>query len=101
VLALDAMASEVPVDAPWDAPQARAWDSQTFETWAEANLSTEGARLLLQAAANAIWGADTVMFVFDDEGVSERAQRRIADVLKGREEIPEGSQHRSSNSHGG
>ncbi len=58
VLTLDSMASEVPVDAPWKAPQARAWDSQTFETWKQANLATEGARLLLDAATNAIWGAD-------------------------------------------
>jgi monoamine oxidase len=58
VLALDSMASEVPVDAPWNAPHAREWDSQTFETWVEANLPTKGARLLLQAAVNAIWGAD-------------------------------------------
>jgi monoamine oxidase len=58
VLAIDSMASEVAVDAPWKAPHAREWDSQTFEAWKQANLSTEGAGLLLDAASNAIWGAD-------------------------------------------
>jgi hypothetical protein len=33
--------------------------------------------------------ADVIMQVFDQEGVPERAQRRIADVLSGREEGPQ------------
>jgi monoamine oxidase len=37
---LIAMAAEVPIDAPWDAPQAEAWDSQTAQTWID-NHSTE------------------------------------------------------------
>jgi monoamine oxidase len=58
VVALDSMASKVPVDAPWEAPDARIWDSQTFETWKEANLPSAGSRALFDAAVNAIWGAD-------------------------------------------
>jgi monoamine oxidase len=58
VLALDSMASKVPVGAPWEAPDARDWDSQTFETWKEANLPSKESRLLFDAAVNAIWGAD-------------------------------------------
>ena len=38
VLALDALAAQVPVAAPWRAPRAAEWDSQTFETWKQANL---------------------------------------------------------------
>jgi Flavin containing amine oxidoreductase len=34
---LDAMSREVPVDAPWRAARAREWDSQTIQTWLEAN----------------------------------------------------------------
>jgi monoamine oxidase len=30
---VDRMAAEVPLDAPWDAPKAREWDSQTVATW--------------------------------------------------------------------
>ncbi len=30
---LNQMAATVPVDAPWNAPNAAAWDAQTFDTW--------------------------------------------------------------------
>lgn len=55
---LDAMAAQVPIDAPWRAPQAEAWDSQTLETWSESNIATETARQILRTATNAVWGAD-------------------------------------------
>ena len=58
ILTLDSMASQVPVAAPWEAPNARDWDSQTLETWKEANLPSAGSRALFDAAINAIWGAD-------------------------------------------
>ncbi len=58
VLTLDSMATEVPVDAPWTAPHAREWDSETLQTWVGANLPTPGAALMFDAAVNAIWGAD-------------------------------------------
>jgi monoamine oxidase len=58
VLAMDAMAAQVPVDTPWDAPNARAWDSQTFETWKQRQLPSVESRRLFDAAVNAIWGAD-------------------------------------------
>ncbi len=58
VLKLDKMASTVPVDAPWEAPDARDWDSQTFETWKEATLPSHESRQLFDAAVNALWGAD-------------------------------------------
>lgn len=45
---IDAFASEVPVDAPWKAPQAKEWDSQTVATWMENNLKTKGAKFLLR-----------------------------------------------------
>jgi hypothetical protein len=53
---------------------------------------------VLRDVANVV---DTIMFVFADEGVPERAQRRISDVLRGREEMPEALPHPSSNCHGG
>jgi monoamine oxidase len=34
---LDSMAAEVPNDAPWQAPKAEEWDSQTIKTWVGAN----------------------------------------------------------------
>jgi monoamine oxidase len=33
VLRLDDMSKKVPVDAPWEAADTRAWDAQTMETW--------------------------------------------------------------------
>lgn len=58
VLKLDKLASTVPVDSPWTASDAREWDSQTFETWKQANLQSPEGYSLFDAATNAIWGAD-------------------------------------------
>jgi monoamine oxidase len=55
---LDAMAAEVPRDAPWTAARAAEWDSQTFETWKLANTATDGARLLLDLGIEAVWAAE-------------------------------------------
>lgn len=45
---IDAFASEVPAEAPWNAPHAKEWDSQTVASWMENNVSTPGARFLLR-----------------------------------------------------
>lgn len=44
---IDAMADQVPLDAPQQAPEAAAWDSQTLSSWLDQNVVTAGARLLL------------------------------------------------------
>jgi monoamine oxidase len=36
---VETMSRDVPPDAPWDAPQADAWDSITFQSWLEQQLS--------------------------------------------------------------
>ena len=41
---LEAMAATVPLEAPWTAPEALAWDSQTVETWVQARVPSERAR---------------------------------------------------------
>jgi monoamine oxidase len=38
---LEEMASTVPLEEPWSAAQAAAWDAQTFDTWLVANANTE------------------------------------------------------------
>ena len=53
---LDRMAAEVPVAAPWKAPQAAEWDGQTLETWTNANLSTPGGRFLVDVAIEPLFG---------------------------------------------
>jgi monoamine oxidase len=55
---LDDMANTVPTDAPWNAPQAGEWDSQTFETWKRANTTTDSGRLLLDLAIEAVFACE-------------------------------------------
>ncbi len=58
VTKLDGIAKTIPVEAPWQAPDAAALDGQTFETWLRANMTTEGGRFLNDSAAESIWGFD-------------------------------------------
>jgi monoamine oxidase len=43
----DLMAADIPVDAPWTAPEAASWDAQTMATWLDDNVICEGARAML------------------------------------------------------
>ena len=52
---LDAMAARVPLEAPWTAAEALAWDSQTVETWLQARVSAERARSWLRAVIRGRW----------------------------------------------
>ena len=59
VALLDQMASTVPVEAPWTAPNAEEWDSQTLATW----LSTHGTnnpdfRAVVNGVMNSVFGAE-------------------------------------------
>ncbi len=51
---IDQMAQTVPLDAPYTAPNAQAWDSITVQTWSEQNLHTADAQKLLALAVEAI-----------------------------------------------
>jgi monoamine oxidase len=55
---LDAMAATVPPEAPWDADQALAWDSQTVESWLQASVGAEGARTWLRTAMRSTLAAE-------------------------------------------
>jgi monoamine oxidase len=59
VKSLDRMSREVPVDAPWEAPDAHRWDSQTLESWLEANTANPQAREFLRSPLRAIFGCET------------------------------------------
>jgi monoamine oxidase len=50
--------STVPHDRPWTAPNAAALDSQTVQTYIDANASTTGAQFLLDLAVKAILATD-------------------------------------------
>ena len=57
-LGLDALAAEVPVDAPWKAPRAAEWDAMPLERWKRDNLKSPGARRLWDIAAEPLWGVE-------------------------------------------
>lgn len=48
----------LPADAPWTAPNAEDWDSQTLESWIRANLWTDGARTFARIVARAVFCAE-------------------------------------------
>ena len=55
---LDAMSRTVPPNAPWRAPRAPEWDSQTFETWKLQNVLTPNGRKLLDLGIQAIFSIE-------------------------------------------
>ena len=55
---LDAMAARVPLEAPWTAEDALAWDSQTVETWLQTRVKAERARIWLRAAIRGTMAAE-------------------------------------------
>jgi monoamine oxidase len=57
-LRLDRMARQVPLEQPWKAPKAAAWDAQTFATWVRRNVRTAAARSLFELATEAVWAAE-------------------------------------------
>src|SRR5687768_16898551 len=57
MLRLDRMARKVPVEAPWNAPKAKQWDSQTVWSWTRRNMATRAGREMLDIAVKAVWAA--------------------------------------------
>jgi monoamine oxidase len=55
---LDAMAARVPLEAPWTAEEALAWDSQTVETWLQARVGSDLARSWLREAIRSTLAAE-------------------------------------------
>lgn len=58
LLDLTTMSSQVPLEAPWTAPQAAEWDAQTMATWMQANIASAGARSLVELAVQAVFSAE-------------------------------------------
>ena len=54
---LDRMARSVPVEAPWTAPKAKQWDSQTVWSWMRHNMATPTGREMMEIAVKAVWAA--------------------------------------------
>lgn len=57
IIRLNSMAADVPLDAPWTAPKAVEWDSQTFQSWIDANLLSKNGKALLQLAIESVFSA--------------------------------------------
>jgi monoamine oxidase len=55
---LNAMARQVPLDAPWTAARAERWDSETFASWMRRNVRTQGARDILRLAIIGVWACE-------------------------------------------
>src|SRR4051794_6739706 len=58
VLALDRMSTEVPVDAPWESPDAGEWDAETLSTFIADSSDNPKFRALIPLATRAIFGAE-------------------------------------------
>jgi monoamine oxidase len=55
---IDGLAKTVPVDAPWTAPRADEFDSQTLSTFLDAQVRNPGTRVLTGTATKSLWGAE-------------------------------------------
>lgn len=58
MLTLNMMSLEIPLETPWQAESAAEWDAQTVATWIHANVTTPGARALLELAVQAVFSAE-------------------------------------------
>jgi monoamine oxidase len=54
---LNRLARRVPLEAPWEAPDAAKLDGQTAATWMRRHLATRQGRVLLELAIEAVWAA--------------------------------------------
>ena len=54
---LNRLARKVPLDAPWEAPNAAKLDGQTVATWMHRNMATKSGRMLLELGVEAVWAA--------------------------------------------
>ena len=55
---LEAMAHELPQDAPWTHPRAAEWDSQSFYTWLDKRFGDTNARKLASLVVSALFTAE-------------------------------------------
>lgn len=92
---LNAMAAEVPVDAPWTAARAREWDSQTLQTWLDGQTPTPEAQAAF-ASLGDLWGAEprdvSLLFALFYIAAAGNAQtpgslERLLDVSGGAQEL--------------
>jgi len=59
MLHLDLASFDVPLDAPWTAPDAAALDAQTLASYFDTHLTSASARVILEVAVKAIFGTSS------------------------------------------
>jgi monoamine oxidase len=59
VAALEAIADQVPLAAPWEAPQAEAWDTTTLRDWVRARRVPERVAGLFEVGVQAVFAASS------------------------------------------
>jgi monoamine oxidase len=86
---LEGMATKVPLDAPWSAPQAGEWDGQTFETWLRANVKGDHTRRFWRAVIRGVFSCQSTelsllhfLFYIHSGGLLDR----MTSVVDGAEE---------------
>jgi monoamine oxidase len=55
---IERLARRIPLDAPWEAPDAERLDSQTFWSWMRRNVYTRAGRKMMEIAIEAVWAAE-------------------------------------------
>ena len=55
---IERLAKRIPLDAPWEAPDAEKLDSQTFWSWMRRNVYTRAGRAMMEIAIEAVWAAE-------------------------------------------
>ncbi|HEY7947505.1 MAG TPA: flavin monoamine oxidase family protein [Acidimicrobiales bacterium] len=58
IFELDLASAAIPLEAPWDAPDARALDEQTLGSWLATTVPSAGARAVITAAVKSIFGTE-------------------------------------------
>ncbi|HUY64920.1 MAG TPA: FAD-dependent oxidoreductase [Acidimicrobiales bacterium] len=58
IFELDLASQEVPLEAPWNAPEAAAQDEQTLGSWLTAHVQSVPARSMIDAAVKAVFGTE-------------------------------------------
>lgn len=98
---LGRMARQVPLDEPWTAPRAAAWDAQTVATWISRNTRTRGAREFFLLACEAGLGLAARRAVAAALSLLRALRRRARLADLDRRRRPAGSRRRRVGADGG
>ena len=63
-VAIDEFAEQVPLDAPWQAADAKTWDAMTLQSWLDANVARPGARELITLATQSVFATEPANLSF-------------------------------------